>query len=203
METLRCLKSLVRRFGMGFQGIDPDHSSPPRASRLHGRGWLLAAILAGLSVVGVGYWLAPSTIRTSVASSASISESSAADRHVIAYRTASCGCCKGWLDHLRTEGFSVEDHVVADLETIKRNLKVPADLASCHTATVAGYAIEGHVPAKAIELLQQQRPAVAGIAVPGMPLGSPGMESSLGSESYTVFSFGSDGSHRPFLQIPV
>ena len=182
---------------------DPDHSTSGGASRSHRRGWLLATVLAGLSAVGVGYWLSPSTVRTSVARSAASTDALATSRQVTAYRTASCGCCKGWLDHLRTEGFSVEDHVVADLETIKRNLKVPADLASCHTATVAGYAIEGHVPAKAIELLQQQRPAVAGIAVPGMPLGSPGMESSLGSESYTVFSFGSDGSHRPFLQIPV
>ncbi|MFO8238531.1 MAG: DUF411 domain-containing protein [Prochlorococcaceae cyanobacterium] len=120
-----------------------------------------------------------------------------------AYRSASCGCCKGWLDHIRAAGFTVRDHVVEDLAAIKRNEGVPGELASCHTATVAGYVIEGHVPASAIQRLLQQRPAVAGLAVPGMPLGSPGMESSLGSEPYTVFSFTGDGDYRPFQRIEV
>jgi len=180
---------------------DPDRSGPQGASRSHRRGWLLATILAGLSVVGVGYWLSPSTVRTSLARGAASTDALATSRQVTAYRTASCGCCKGWLEHLRANGFSVKDHVVADLEAVKSSLNVPGDLASCHTATLAGFVIEGHVPAKAIDQLLRQRPAVAGIAVPGMPLGSPGMESALRREAYTVFSFDSDGSRRPFLQI--
>ncbi|MGL6135436.1 MAG: DUF411 domain-containing protein [Prochlorococcaceae cyanobacterium] len=127
--------------------------------------------------------------------------SPAADPQVDAYRSASCGCCKGWLDHLRTAGFTVRDHVVEDLEAVKLSLGVPGELASCHTATVAGYVIEGHVPVSAMQRLLLQRPAVAGIAVPGMPLGSPGMESPLGAEPYTVFSFTGDGAFRPFQRI--
>lgn len=180
---------------------DPDHSTSGGTSRSHRRGWLLATILAGLSVVGIGYWLSPSTVRSSVALSTASTDALATSRQVTAYRTASCGCCKGWLDHLRANGFSVKDHVVADLEAVKSSLNVPGDLASCHTAKVAGFVIEGHVPAEAIDQLLRQRPAVVGIAVPGMPLGSPGMESSLRSESYTVYSFGRDGSRRTFLQI--
>ena len=120
---------------------------------------------------------------------------------VITYRSPSCGCCKEWLGHLRMEGFSVVDHVVDNPESIKLKRGVPADLASCHTATVAGYVIEGHVPAGAIRRLLRERPAVAGIAVPDMPLGSPGMESILRREPYTVVAFQSNGSRRPFLQV--
>jgi hypothetical protein len=115
-----------------------------------------------------------------------------------AYRSASCGCCKAWLDHVKAAGFPVVDHVVADIETVKVRHGVPGELASCHTATVAGYVIEGHVPAVAIQRLLKERPAVDGIAVPGMPLGSPGMESGRLREAYTVVAFTASGERRPF-----
>lgn len=115
---------------------------------------------------------------------------------VTAYRTASCGCCKGWLQHMRANGFQVRDVVVADLGAIKRRLAIPAKLSSCHSAQVAGYALEGHIPASDIKQLLRKRPAVAGIALPGMPLGSPGMESAYGKEPFTVMSFTKGGTTK-------
>jgi len=120
---------------------------------------------------------------------------------VSAYRTPSCGCCKGWLDHIKKAGFSVQDHLVNNLTAIKQRYRVPAGLASCHTARINGSVIEGHVPVSAIEKLLKERPKVAGIAVPGMPLGSPGMESPFKRETYTVFTFTNSGVIKPFQTI--
>lgn len=105
---------------------------------------------------------------------------------VTVYKTASCGCCGAWVEHLRAAGFTAEVHDVADLSAVKAQLGVPAPLASCHTATVGGYVIEGHVPAADIRRLLGQRPAGAGLAVPGMPAGSPGMESGDRRDPYQV-----------------
>ena len=95
----------------------------------------------------------------------------------------------------------MQDHVVNNLTAIKQRYRVPAGLASCHTARINGYVIEGHVPVSAIEKLLKERPNVAGIAVPGMPLGSPGMESPLKRETYTVFTFTNSGVIKPFQTI--
>ena len=92
------------------------------------------------------------------------------------YKSATCGCCKEWVKHLQANGFSVKAHDVADITAQKTANGVPAKLASCHTAKVDGYVIEGHVPASDIKRLLKERPAVSGLAVPGMPVGSPGME---------------------------
>ena len=86
-----------------------------------------------------------------------------------------CSCCTGWADHLRAEGFPVTEVATSDLKAVKTRLGVPTELAGCHTAEVGGYAIEGHVPAVAIKRLLAERPAATGLAVPGMPAGSPGM----------------------------
>ena len=112
---------------------------------------------------------------------------------ITAYRTASCSCCKGWLQHMRANGFQVRDVVVADLAAIKRRLAIPAQLSSCHSAQVAGYALEGHIPASDVKQLLRKRPPVAGLALPGMPLGSPGMDSAYGKEPFTVMAFTRDG----------
>ncbi|QNI79282.1 conserved hypothetical protein (DUF411) [Synechococcus sp. RS9909] len=120
---------------------------------------------------------------------------------VVAYRSSSCGCCKGWLDHLKKAGFTVQDTIVNNLTAIKQRYRVPVALDSCHTATINGYVFEGHVPVSAIEKLLKERPRVAGIAVPGMPLGSPGMESPLKRETYTVFTFTNSGVIKPFQTI--
>jgi hypothetical protein len=92
------------------------------------------------------------------------------------WRSRSCGCCKVWIRHVEDAGFLVRDNVVDDVEPKKRELKVPAELSSCHTAVVGGYVIEGHVPAADIVRLLKERPQIQGIYVPGMPIGSPGME---------------------------
>lgn len=95
---------------------------------------------------------------------------------VTVYKDANCGCCTAWARHLSDAGFDVTTRDVTDLPERKRALGVPARLGSCHTAQVGGYVVEGHVPAASIKRLLQEKPAASGLAVPGMPIGSPGME---------------------------
>lgn len=92
------------------------------------------------------------------------------------YKTPTCGCCHAWVDHLRANGFTVKATDVEDTSPYRSKHKVPAELASCHTGVVAGYALEGHVPAADIKRLLAERPKAHGLAVPRMPMGSPGME---------------------------
>ncbi len=111
-----------------------------------------------------------------------------------------CGCCNGWVEHLRSAGFAAETVDSSALNRVKAKLGVPRDLASCHTAEVDGYVIEGHVPASAIRRLLAERPHAKGLAVPDMPIGSPGMEvDGSPPEEYTVFLFGEFGS-RPYAK---
>ncbi len=119
---------------------------------------------------------------------------------ITVYKSPWCGCCGGWVDHVRAAGFAVEVHDVEDLTPIKRVAGVPGDLASCHTASVNGYAIEGHVPADVIRRLLAERPAVRGLAVPGMPVGSPGMEGPS-PEPYAVYAFTDNGRPRRYALI--
>jgi hypothetical protein len=110
------------------------------------------------------------------------------------YKPTFCGCCANWVEHLRTAGFEVEVQETDELEVVKSELGVPSELESCHTAEVEGYVIEGHVPADVITRLLTERPEVRGIAVPGMPAGSPGMESSDGqTEPFDIVSFDETG----------
>jgi hypothetical protein len=92
------------------------------------------------------------------------------------YKSASCGCCGGWVKHLEQNGFTVKAHNVDNPSDYQQKFGIPAQLGSCHTAKVAGYALEGHVPASDIKRLLATRPKATGLAVPGMPMGSPGME---------------------------
>ena len=114
----------------------------------------------------------------------------AAEVHV--YKSPTCGCCSKWMDHLREAGFRVEATEVADVTPIKRENGVPQRLTACHTAFVGGYVVEGHVPAQDVRRLLAERPKIAGLAVPGMPIGSPGMEGP-NPEHYQVLSFGGEG----------
>lgn len=95
---------------------------------------------------------------------------------VAVYKTPWCGCCKLWVEHLRKAGFTVEVHDVEDLDAEKDRMGVPADKRSCHTAQVGGYYVEGHVPAADIKRLLKDKPKAEGLVLPGMPMGSPGME---------------------------
>ena len=105
-----------------------------------------------------------------------------------------CGCCAGWVEHVRTAGFDPMVNEVSDLAPLKARLSIPPSLASCHTAQVDGYVIEGHVPASAIRRLLAERPEARGLAVPGMPVGSPGMEvPGSPEETYDVVLFGPAG----------
>ncbi|WP_458761313.1 DUF411 domain-containing protein [Afipia sp. TerB] len=108
------------------------------------------------------------------------------------HKDPSCGCCSGWVRHLEASGFGVAVQEEADLRIIRKRLGVPTDLAACHTAEAGGYVIEGHVPAAAIQRLLKERPVATGVAVPGMPVGSPGMEGGA-PERYAVILFGLDG----------
>jgi hypothetical protein len=105
------------------------------------------------------------------------------------WKDPNCGCCSGWVEHLRRNGFPVEVFETADVQAIKAQRGVPAALASCHTAEIGRYTIEGHVPAAAMRRLLLERPEALGLAVPGMPVGSPGMEGGK-PEIYQVVLFG-------------
>ncbi len=111
-----------------------------------------------------------------------------------ATRDPSCGCCGGWVAHVRAAGFPVEVMEAVDLAPLKARLGVPVSLISCHTAEVGGYVVEGHVPADAIKRLLVERPQAKGLAVAGMPVGSPGMElPGTPPETYEVVLFATDG----------
>lgn len=108
---------------------------------------------------------------------------------IVVYRSPSCECCGRWLEHLQQNNFNVKDIVTDDVEAIKRKYGVSETMASCHTAIVDGYVIEGHVPANDIMTLLKTRPKITGIAVPGMPSGTPGMEMGGKKDAYDVMSF--------------
>ncbi len=139
----------------------------------------------------------PTTVQRSalafLLSATLLGTSAAADAPSIhVYKSPSCGCCTQWMDHLEANGFAVAATDQLNMTNVKLENGVPPQLSSCHTAFVDGYLIEGHVPAADIQRLLRERPAVAGLAVPGMPIGSPGMEGP-NPERYQVYSFGQDG----------
>ena len=114
------------------------------------------------------------------------------------YRSPSCSCCGRWLDHLKNNQFVVTDHLTNDVQSIKDQYGVTQNMASCHTALVNGYVIEGHVPAADIRKLLKLKPAVIGISVPGMPVGTPGMEMGGKKDPYKVVSFDKENNYKVF-----
>jgi len=119
--------------------------------------------------------------------------SSAQGAEITVYKTPSCGCCSDWADYLKANGFKVHVQVAQNLAAINAALGVPADLQNCHTGVVDGYAIMGHVPAEDIQRLLTEKPQATGLAVPGMPIGSPGMEQGLTHQSYNTVLFAKTG----------
>lgn len=113
------------------------------------------------------------------------------------YKSPTCGCCADWIKHLRQNGFNVKAHDVADASGYRAKFGVPDQLGSCHTAAVGGYAIEGHVPAREIKRLLAEKPNAKGLAVPGMPKGSPGMEGPV-SDPYDVLLFQAGGKYTVY-----
>ena len=148
---------------------------------------------------------APEATRTpassgSVAATASAELSDDELPSIVVYKTELCGCCNGWIEHLQAAGFEVDARNVENLTSVKVDAGVPTNLTSCHTALVDGYVVEGHVPADVVKKMLAERPEVAGISAPGMPVGSPGMEGP-NPEPYTVEAFTVDGSHTPYAEV--
>ena len=153
------------------------------------RRWFLAS--AGLAVVAVGgaLWFGGASARPALE----------------VFKSATCTCCAAWVTYVQEQGFAARVVILGDeaLAAKKRALGVPDALSSCHTAQMAGYVLEGHVPVPAILRLMDERPAGQGLAVPGMPLGSPGMEvPGQPADAYDVLLFQKDGTSRVFARMP-
>ena len=119
---------------------------------------------------------------------------------IMVYKSPTCGCCTEWVKHLKENGFEVMSHNVQDVGKYKEKANLPYGMGSCHTAFVDGYAIEGHVPASDIRRMLTEKPDILGIAVPGMPMGSPGMEYGDRRDAYKVVSFTKDGKTDVYSQ---
>ena len=137
------------------------------------------AIVAGLAIAGLS--------------------SAAAAAPATVHLSPGCGCCGQYVEHLRRAGFAVRVEAHDDLSPVKRAEGVPAEFEACHTTLIEGYVVEGHVPAAAIRRLLAERPGGRGLAVPGMPVGSPGMEGGT-PETYTVFLFDVAGASKPWMR---
>jgi len=118
---------------------------------------------------------------------------------ITTYRSPTCGCCVGWEEYLEAVGFEVESVVSDDVAAIKDDLQIPDEMRSCHTAIIGEYFVEGHVPVEAIQKLLEEQPEIDGIALPGMPQGSPGMGGEK-SEPFVIYSV-PDGSVDEFMTI--
>jgi hypothetical protein len=118
---------------------------------------------------------------------------------ITVYKDPSCGCCRNWITHLLKHGFRVNANDTRDVRNVKRSLGVPKRFESCHTAVVGSYLIEGHVPAEDIDRLLAQKPKIRGLAVPGMPAGSPGMEAPT-PQHFTVVAFDASGKTQIFAR---
>lgn len=121
---------------------------------------------------------------------------------ITVYKTSTCGCCGLWVKHLQDNGFEVEAHDIDQekLTAIAREGGVTADLQSCHTAKVGRYVVEGHVPASDIQRMLKERPDIAGISAPGMPMGSPGMDQGGIKQPYDVVAFTASGQRSVFAR---
>jgi hypothetical protein len=119
---------------------------------------------------------------------------------VTLYKNPECGCCDGYADYLRHRGFAVTSTPTNDLAEISRKAGIPPDLQGCHTAFIGDYVVDGHVPVEAINKLLAEHPAIKGIALPGMPVGSPGMTGEK-TEQFTIYAIGQDGKSSVFMTL--
>lgn len=161
---------------------------------------LLAAalLLLPLGACGGGEEAPPEGARVAFASNDDVAP--VADTLVV-YKTATCGCCKEWIAHMEENGFTVvaHDYTAVALNELKTDSGVQSDLASCHTAMVGGYVVEGHVPADLVRRMLTERPQISGLAVPGMPMGSPGMDGPY-KQKYQVIAFKRDGGREVYAE---
>lgn len=142
------------------------------------------------------------TALMAIASSAFIllSGAAAANPEIEIFKSPSCGCCTKWADYLKDNGFDVKLKETENLNPIKMSARIPAGKGSCHTAFIDGYVIEGHVPAEDIKRLLEEKPDAQGLTVPGMPVGSPGMEMGARKDAYQVLIFQKDGTTEVFSE---
>jgi hypothetical protein len=143
--------------------------------------------------------LAVALVAPADAAQKTAAKADSAPQNIVVYKTATCGCCGKWVDHLKGAGFNPTVHTVQTMDDAPVRKRVPAALHSCHTATLEGYLVEGHVPADVIRKLLREKPRVEGIAVPGMPAGSPGMESNR-PEPYDILTFDAAGKTSVFAR---
>lgn len=136
----------------------------------------------------LGFAVAAALVATKIAAAVPVVE---------VYKSPTCGCCGKWVEHLRTSGFAVNVNDIPNVDAFRAKAGVPAALASCHTALVSGYVVEGHVPAADIRKLLAERPKALGLAVPGMPMGAPGMDAPH-ARGYDVLLFQADGTTRVY-----
>ncbi len=163
--------------------------------------WLAVAV-TGLAACTQAATPAPSSIAPAaqVAATSPDADPEALPRMTV-HKTPTCGCCGVWIEHMEKAGFTVVVHDMNDLGPVKERLGVPYAKGSCHTTEVGGYLVEGHVPAADIKRLLAEKPDARGLVLPGMPLGSPGMEVPKGrQQSFTVELVHHDGSTEPFAQ---
>lgn len=122
--------------------------------------------------------------------------------HITVWKTPNCGCCSEWVSHLRSNGFDVVTHDVKDTAPVRKKLGLVEKYGSCHTGLLGEYVLEGHVPAKEIRRLLREKPTALGLAVPGMPAGSPGMEMGNTRDAYDVLLVLHDGNSRVYQSYP-
>lgn len=157
-------------------------------------GWKIGAVVAVAAALGAG------VLALGDGDGASeMPAVSGSGAELVVYRSPTCGCCTAWVEHMREAGFRVRVEDRTDLGPVKAEMGVPHDLASCHTARVGGYVVEGHVPASDVKRLLEEQPDVRGLAVPGMPVGSPGMEGPR-PERYEVVAFDGEGGREVFAR---
>lgn len=146
-------------------------------------------------------WLRLTLSGTAAALAGAAPALAATPTRLTVYKSPTCGCCLKWIDHARAAGFAVDAKDIDDLTEIKATLGIPAALQSCHTATTGGYVFEGHVPADLIARFLKEKPKdAAGLAVPGMPVGSPGMEMGSRKEAYDVVLLTRAGTTRVYAR---
>lgn len=151
------------------------------------------SLTSHVKAFGIGIVLAVIGIAAYVQFGTSNRDAIAALPAITVYKSPTCQCCGEWVSYLRDKGFEVETSDVEDMQRIKGQFNVPRELSSCHTGVIGGYVVEGHVPAEEIQRLLQEKPEVAGITVPGMPVGSPGMERGSQRDPYNVLTFTQQG----------
>ena len=170
----------------------PDEHSPPPRRTMHGMSGMLHFRTRLARPIATGLWVVLLALVLIAGGVLSPAAAVSAEPSVTVHKDPNCGCCSLWIRHLQAAGFTVTGVDTAELGALKTRLGIPSDLAACHTAQVAGYIIEGHVPAAAVKRFLAEKPSAAGLAVSGMPIGSPGMEGGT-PEPYDVILFGPAG----------